>query len=240
MLTSHKVPGSDHANLGACNDLVYVCMISLALAAADGAVYDLRLKGEPSATNMYTVLNLAIDRGQPKAVLLYAEPSHTLIAAFLDNTDGEPAEQAWFDGLLPAHATQMHASLTAGLKGTVTRGMRPAQDDQYLAVHTLIDQDGAIIDDTFRVNTNIRDFNFVLALEPPQVQASGQMQSEQIPAQHTFTCVMGDGGSCGTAKATCSQNAATCCYKSEPAGCGWCGRAVVQCGDGPCNTCPGV
>lgn len=189
-----------------------------------------------------TAISLKMTQGHAHAVLIFSEPSHTALVAFVDNLNGEPSEQPWFAGLIPSRTPGMFLNLSNGVQGTA-RGLVAPEDDTYLTVNTLVDHEGGVRTNTFRVNMNPQKFNFGLGWERPLLPEAGAIQSETGPigGGSWFTCFEGEGGGCNYAKAYCSENAGTCCRDTQIPGCGWCGRLIVQCGASPnCNTCPGV
>lgn len=182
--------------------LLIGCLAGLTASAEGPLIYEYRLKGEPSESGNYTILSLTMLQGSAKAVLLWAEPSHTLIGAYLDNTAGEPSEQSWYKGLLPAKATQMHAALTAGLQGNLTRGLRAAHGDDHFLVQTLYETGGKVTTSELQIYTgNVHKFHF--GTERAQPTAHGEIQADSPPGE-SVTCIFGDGGTCGTAKGTWS------------------------------------
>jgi hypothetical protein len=222
--------------------VLFSCVFSVAAFGQETLLWEYQLKGRVNPAGISMQISLTFETGNAKAVVIYSEPSHRLLGVYVDNTDGEPAEQPWFANLaLPTGTSQMHLNLHAGMKGTMTRLPLPEDTDSYLSIRTFVDQFGDVVEDKFRVNMSPGNFHFGLGGTAPEPSARGGFETDAPPVGgHTFVCFVGDGGGCNYAKANCTTSA-TCCYKTVQGGnCGWCGQINVQCGDGPCNTCPGV
>jgi hypothetical protein len=216
-------------------------ILAIPVLSQDALVYEFELRGAPAASNTRTAITLKMTQGHAYAVLVFSEPSHTPLVAFVDNLNGEPSEQPWFAGLIPPGTPGMFLNLSNGVQGTA-RGLVAPVGDTYLTVNTLVDHEAGVRTNTVRMNINPRSFGFGIGWErPKETEAATQDGGGPISGGSWITCFEGDGGGCNYAKAYCSQNSGTCCRETQIPGCGWCGRLMVQCGTSPnCNSCPGV
>ena len=182
-----------------------VCVVALAaeLSAQDKPVFGLAFRGEISASGRFTTLTMSVSSGSPRAVLVYAEPSHALLGVFLDNAEGEPQEASWFAGLLPAGTSQvMQMALREGATATL-QGPRPAAGDTHLVIRTLYaDGAGAVIDRPFKMVTRLSKFAFAIELlSAPESEATTVEPSLNGPVG-TFRVLCGIDGSCTSARTT--------------------------------------
>jgi hypothetical protein len=176
------------------------------------------ITGSPSASGRSTNLRLEVTSGDITALRVYSEPSHTLIAAFLDNSDGEEASTRRAASFRFAK-TDMIASmpLHAGTKVS-TQGRRPASGDVKLAL-LIRSRYAGETEDTEReanVRTNLDSFHFGFK----QFASFGQI------------CC--NGGDCGGNCRFCAGNNYACCLEN---GCTFCGAATAYCSSDPCPHC---
>ena len=196
-----------------------------AVAQTENVRYSFALRGEPSPNPRYTKVAVSIGVGGMLAVRVYSEPSHTLLAAFVDSSDGEFAAQPWFACLLPPRASQaMMASLSSGMKGSVQGPIAPSTDT-HLMLHTLrAGTDGKPpTDELFKVTTpDLRNFAFTLeALDGATAQSAMPAAANSrlgtpapnVNLPYRFTCGFDSG--CSTATISCPTNSASCCWSKE-------------------------
>jgi hypothetical protein len=216
---------------------------SFALAGEPLPAYAFSLRAQPAENPQINNVTVTIAVGGMHAIRVYSEPSHTLLAAFINSGDGDDfARQPWFAGLLPPRTRQaMAASLHSGMKGSVQAPL-PAAGDSHLVIHTLRPAEGGApaSDDTFKVTVpDLRHFGFSLeafpSSAPPQGAKAGDVKA-MVYFRYRFRCGIDEG--CGTATVLCAVNEATCCWtKDDFESCGWCGRMKGYCGTVTCDGC---
>lgn len=224
--------------------LVAALLMCAVSAFAEDALpaYAFSVAAQPGENREVNHIRLAVGVGGIHAIRVYSEPSHTLLAAFVDLGDGDFSRQPWFAGLLPPKTRQvLVASLKAGMKGTLQAPL-PAAGDTHLVIHTRRPNGngGPASDDTLKVTVpDLRHFGFALEAyptsEPPPGVAASDVKA-MVWMRYKFRCGIEDG--CGTAEFLCAVNEATCCWvKEEYDTCGWCGRMRGYCGTTNCPGC---
>jgi hypothetical protein len=151
--------------------LAAVLLMLAVSAPADDALpaYAFSVAALPGENPEVNHVRVAIRVGGMHAIRVYSEPSHTLLAAFIEIGDGDSSRQPWFAGLLPPKTRQvLVASLHAGMKGTVQAPL-PAAGDTHLMIHTRRPNPngGPAADDTLKVTVpDLRHFGFALEAYP--------------------------------------------------------------------------
>ena len=207
------------------HSLVFIAALALVIgsvsANAQDVLYGFQIQGSKSPVNGSLGMTMSINAGAVKAITVYSEPSHTAIAAFVDS-----AEDLTQFPSLPKGTPRMGAMLKVGMKGTL-QGRAPLTGDNALLIETHVEAGATVVPQRFKVNTSLDRFGFWLERLPPPATASGGKKLTVEPnvneGPYRFTCLNGDGGSCGTSMVTCSVNEASCCKTDEPS-CGWCGK----------------
>lgn len=212
------------------------------VALAKEPLFSFHVEGSPSASSRYTNLTLKIQGGAPKAIRFYSEPSHTLLAAFLDNSEGHAESQSWFEGVVPAGAQQVvQMPLLPGSEISF-QGPRPPSADIAIHVHTRFrDAENSATDELFKMTVNVLNFNFGLEAYPRAARsADRRIANEEDGPTYTVRCGPADGSTCEFATASCAgdSNVGRCCWETRPeSGCGWCGKRVAECLPDPCPNC---
>jgi hypothetical protein len=224
--------------------LVSTFLIATIGFADDAPLCRFTFKGAPSASGKFTNLELNVQAGSPKAFRLYAEPSHTLLGVYLNNSDGAPESQPWFAGVVPPGANQIiQVSLREGTKALL-QGPRPLLTDTHIHIFTVYETaNGHIATDLFRLATRVSDFQFGLEIlpKPETTSARDAVRTESNPGGiiHKITCGSLETGSCQYSVANCtSEGVGRCCWTTDPTtSCGWCGKVKADCLTTPCGEC---
>lgn len=185
---------------------------------ADEQEIAFELTGAPSASGRSANVKLEITNGTVKAFRVFAEPSHTLVAAFVDNSEGDPKVTAWYARLaLPQGATIAMLPLQAGVRVNA-QGKRPDPNDQKLALHIygIWPGETEARDGVINVRINTDTFHFAI---------------HQVHNRIQICC---NGGDCGGNCRFCPGGDVRCCLEN---GCSFCGQAVAGCSSDPCPHC---
>jgi hypothetical protein len=199
----------------------FLFALSAGLQAQDDRLFALRLVEE--VQRGATLTTFTVEHGKLRAIALFSEPSHTLVAVVADNSPGasELRELDWFKAEIEPHLdgiSSMRIPLHAGAAARIQTAARPGADTRVVAwVHVEGEE------------------------EPRRVElqvGSGFAASLDVKLS-TYTLTCGNPGSCDDS-ITCSSKGGsttgTCCLKTDSQ-CGICRKSVAYCGLRLCDPC---
>ena len=180
--------------------------------------------GARSAEGTSLNIQLQVVSGEPFAIRIFSEPSHTLLAAFADNSSGDPRQATWFHDVFPAPVPLMRVPLTAGSKALQQARSAPVADKKLsFHMYGIWPGEQSPRDGVINVITNPNDFRFTLK----QYSVTGMICCDIAPDQ------------CGGGCLFCGRGVDTyrCCKFHTNSGCGWCNDVHTECSADPCPEC---
>lgn len=220
----------------------------------------LQLSGETKGS--WLVIRAALGQGVTRAVRVYAEPSHTLLATYMNGEVPEPVNTAWLHSVTSAEERArprfplMTFPFREGAAGVVNTMAAPASDTSLKVIifGSFSDENGVVREQEipFTVNTNLGKFAFTYLRRMVPEVASDRLQdvtsgvapdavgstprnARRLKAVGQICCGVGT-GTCGQECTTCTDPVYCCTYQTDTE-CGWCAKNSASCGE--CNVCGG-
>jgi hypothetical protein len=175
-----------------------------------------------------TQFTLVLGNNVSRTFKIYAEPSHTLLVAYADNSDGDPREKAWYrDELRGKGGGRMFAPFAPGLRARFEADAAQPSDT-HLSLHVFgwYPGEDAPRERVYQVRMpDLRSFGFRMR----QLQSDAMICCTKDPDHQN---------ECNTACTKCPTTTVSCCTVNESFNtCGWCKKMKAYCGEVECPGC---
>jgi hypothetical protein len=175
-----------------------------------------------------TQFTLVLGNNVSRSFEIYAEPSHTLLMAYADNSEGDPREKAWYrEELRGKGGGRMFAPFAPGLRARFEADAA-LPSDTHLNLHVFgwYPGEDAPRERVYQVRMpDLRSFGFRMR----QLQSDALICCTKDPDHQN---------ECNTACTKCPSTTVSCCTVNESFNtCGWCRKMKAYCGEVECPGC---